>query len=118
MEIDSDEEMKAFETKIEILKIYGNTLMMTISEALSFHCNPVLLKKYLSVMSDLANKLLRLEYRHEIILLLQYFMSFFQRLMATCNTVSTGRPFPLEVLRISRDIDFGSGYHGDISSKE
>lgn len=89
----------------DILKSIGAKFLTGLSEALSYHSNPVLLKKYLTVMADLGHKLVKYENRREIVILLQYFMKFFQRLLVADTESINGHKFPIDVIRINRCID-------------
>ena len=79
-------------------------LLYAISEALSYHCNPVLLKKYLAVMPQLAHKLPNHERKKEIIQLLDYFMQFFQRILIADSSYVNNLPYPIDVIRVNHNL--------------
>jgi hypothetical protein len=69
-----------FKNRLEIIKLFGTKFLMALSTALTYHCNPVLLKQYLSILPYLSRKLVDSESRKQTATLLQYYLKFFTQL--------------------------------------
>ena len=108
-------------SKIEILENIGDKLFSAISEAISLHWNPRILKDYISIMADLWYNLVRSDFQEHYAKLLKYYLKFLKRLLmqnwglnratnkyyesSTKPTILSSKferlPYPVEIIRIN-----------------
>ena len=119
--INSESNENILKSKIEILESIGEKLLSAISEAISLHWNPKILREYISVMADLCYNLVRSEFHIYYAKLLKYYLKFIRRLLienwglnrgSSKYNESTNKPsilsskfeklpYPVEIIRIN-----------------